>query len=215
MSAQTVIEAIAVTAELTGTTMTGQAMAVMARELMAAYPEEAILGALSRCRRQLSGRLTPHAVIERIMARDGRPPANEAWAIALSGYDEARTVVMNAEIAEAMAIARPIMQEGDEVGARMAFRDAYERIVVENREANVPVKWFPSIGYDPHGREVELNRAVAQGRLSQEQVAGFLPAPQSLDGQAIAGLLAGPKAATPEETRARIAKLRETFKWGS
>ena len=51
------IDALAVTAELTGTDLTKAAVKVMARDLRV-YPLGQVLGALTRCRRELKGRLT-------------------------------------------------------------------------------------------------------------------------------------------------------------
>ena len=71
-------EAIAVTAELTGTVLSKVAAQVMAEDL-ARYPEAQVMGALTRCRRELKGRLTIADVISRL--DDGRPGVEEAWAM--------------------------------------------------------------------------------------------------------------------------------------
>ena len=72
------LQALAVTAELTGTELSEPAARVMANDL-AAYPVQQVLGALTRCRRELKGRLTVAAILERL--DDGRPGPNEAWAM--------------------------------------------------------------------------------------------------------------------------------------
>ncbi|CNI91284.1 hypothetical protein [Yersinia enterocolitica] len=79
------------------------------------------------------GRFSPKPadIIRNIQNIAGKPDwlsANEAWALALPAQDEANTVVWTNEIAQAWSIAQPIMQEGDKVGARMAFIAAYERL---------------------------------------------------------------------------------------
>jgi hypothetical protein len=53
-------------------------------------------------------------------APGGHPTANEAWALVLASRDETDTVVWTEQIAEAAGIARPIIDAGDDVGARMA-----------------------------------------------------------------------------------------------
>jgi hypothetical protein len=63
-------EAVAVTLELTGTTLSEVAARMMADDL-ARYPEQQVMGALTRCRRELKGRLTIADVISRL--DDGRP----------------------------------------------------------------------------------------------------------------------------------------------
>lgn len=217
MSTKEIVEAIAVTAELTSTQLSGVAMAAMAKDLMAEYPDAAILAALSRCRRELTGRLTQAAVVERIEQVDGRPGANEAWAIALTAFDESATVVLNDEIFAAVEAARPVMASGDEVGARMAFRDAYERIVREGRATGARPRWYPSLGTDPEKRALAIEAAVGRGLLPIERVAGLLPKPitdeEHARGQAIAGLLTGQVEHVPDaQFQARISELRDQLK---
>lgn len=117
------------------------------------------------------------AQIENAASNDGRPEADEAWAIALQAQDENRTVVWNEDIATAAGIARPILDAGDEVGGRMAFKAAYIRIVKEARAALRPARWMPSLGLDPTQREDALQRAVTAGLLPAPHVAGLLPPP--------------------------------------
>lgn len=104
---------------------------------------------------------------------DGRPGADEAWA--MIPQDESASVVWTQEMAEALGIAQPLLNEGDKIAARMAFKGAYQRIVEQNKLAGVAPVWAPSLGHDPHGREAALTRAVELGRLSQSHVAGLLP----------------------------------------
>lgn len=120
------------------------------------------------------------AQIEGLAADDGRPAADEAWAIAMRSTDEADTVVWTAEIAEAFGIARPVLLAGDEVGARMAFRDAYNRLVGEARRQRQAVSWSASLGFDPTRREKALSAAVAAGLLTAENAPDvpMLPAPE-------------------------------------
>jgi hypothetical protein len=176
---------------------------------MGRYSTESIIRALDRCRRELSGRLTPSAVIERIEDSDGRPGANEAWGIAMAGFDEAETIVTNEEIAQAMAAAKPIMDSGDEIGARMAFRDCYERIVRQAREAGTIPKWYPSLGHDPIRRVDAIKTAADRGLLTHSQASAYLPAPMSAEDHkreaAIVGLLSGKVEPMPDD---------ETFKKG-
>src|SRR5262249_51226726 len=69
------------------------------------------------------------AQLERARRDDSRPGADEAWALALRARDEAATVVWSTEIRDAWAVAKEVFDVGDEVGARLAFRQAYERAV--------------------------------------------------------------------------------------
>ena len=105
------------------------------------------------------------AQLQGAAADDGRPGPEEAWAIAMRAQDEADTVVWTEEIAQAWIIARPILDNGDEVGARMAFKEAYGRLLGNARNAGKPPAWSASLGFDPQLREVALDAAVHAGRL--------------------------------------------------
>lgn len=97
--------------------------------------------------------------------------ADEAWAIALASFDESATVVWTQQIAEAKAIVQDIFDTGDEVGARMAFRDAYNRIV-----ANAPPPaWSVCQGWDAQRRAEAVTKAVQFGRLPAGSERRYLP----------------------------------------
>lgn len=164
------LEAVAVTAELTGTELSKIAARVMADDL-AGYPVAQVLDALTRCRRELKGKLTIAAVIERI--DDGRPGPEEAWA--MIPIAEAQTAVLNEEMSQ--AIPYDLIERGDTIAARMAFVETYRRLVTAARAARVPVRWFASLGHDVQGREAPLRAAERLGRLPAPQVAMLLPPP--------------------------------------
>jgi hypothetical protein len=208
-----VLKAIAVTAELTGTELSKASLQVMESDLLH-YPENAVLAALVKCRRELKGKLTISAVIERIDAGDGRPTGNEAWSIALMGFDESRTVVTNQEINEAMGFARPIMKTGDSTAARMAFRDAYERIVAANREKNITPGWFPSLGTDTGLRDEVIKDAISSGRLEGSKYAGMLTCQAVNDGKGVMGLLEDKSdmSGLSPKAIASIAKMKEIMR---
>lgn len=145
------------------------------------------------------------AQIEGLAANDGRPGADEAWAIAVAARDEAATVVWTDEMQEAWGVATMVMDLGDEVGARMAFKDAYGRLVDEARRRRNPPSWQVSMGHDSQGRREAIERAVEAGRLPPSTLEG-LPAPA---GEAVA-LLEGPAVkAMPDWVRDQFASLRE------
>lgn len=164
------MEAIAVTAELTGTNLSEIAARVMTQDLMQ-YPVEQVLGALVKCRRELKGNLRIAEIIDRL--DDGRPGANEAWA--MIPKNESDSVVWTREMAESFGVALPLIDDGDHIAARMAFIETYKVKCAESRNNGVPVKWEPSLGFDINGREHVLIEAVEKGRLTREHVAGLLP----------------------------------------
>jgi hypothetical protein len=137
-----------------------------------------------------------------ILANDTRPGCEEAWATAMRGDDELETVVWTAETSQAFAVASPILNAGDEVGARMAFREAYNRLVEEARRGRAPVAWSVSEGLDPQRRAGAIAAAVARGLVGEGQYPS-LPAPR-----AAVALLDGPLDTMPEKVRLNLLGIR-------
>lgn len=168
-----ITQAIAATSEIMGRAISPIACAMMARKL-SAIDKVIVMRALDEVS-EGKGPLTYGAIksaIERINP-DGRPGADEAWA--MIPRDEFTSAVMTEEMAEALHIAQPLLDEGDQVAARMAFKEAYARIVDANKRNGIKPKWFPSLGHDKEGREVVLVEAVRLGRLGVEHAAKLLP----------------------------------------
>ena len=163
------IAAIAVCAELTGTELSKAAARVMAEDL-SVYPLVQVTGALTKCRKELRGRMTLAAVIERL--DDGRPGVEEAWAMIPNG--EGDTVVWTEEMAEAFGVAVKLLDE-DSIAARMAFKETYLKIVSRARDEGKPVQWQVSLGHDKSGREGPVLEAVRLGRLTTERAQKLLP----------------------------------------
>lgn len=171
MANKEILQALGVVCELTGTKLSEAATRVFADDL-SLYPEEQVLGALARCRKEIRGRLTLTDVISRL--DDGRPGPEEAWAIISSALaDERITVVWTEEMALASGPARAIIE--DRVAARMAFLESYRRLVQLARDDGEPVRWSQSLGYDVHARAGPLLEAVRLGRLPESHVAKLLP----------------------------------------
>lgn len=162
----------------------------------------------AHCRDPQRGRFAPVpadilAQIEGAAAADGRPEVDEAWAIAVAAKDEAATVVWTEEAAEAFGVCRPVLDAGDEVGARMAFKAAYVRLVSEARASREPIRWSASEGHDPSRRSAALTAAVESGRLP----VAYLPAPNV---GPVAGLLElSRQRGCPAEVRDRLLEIRQ------
>ena len=124
----------------------------------------------------------PADIIRTIQEVNGTPEsqwlsANEAWAIALPAVDEAATVVWTQEMAKAWAVAKPILDAGDKIGARMAFIPAYERFVDQaKRESRTP-HYEISAGWGANLRELAVQNAVTVGLLPPPPQQTALPAP--------------------------------------
>lgn len=164
------IQALAATAELCGTNLSEAAAKLMLADL-SEYDERAVLHALSKCRRELKGRLTLAEIVSRI--DDGRPGAEEAWAVL--PFDEATSVVWTKEMSDAFWIAQPLIDAGEKIPARMAFKEAYLRLVAEAREHREPVKWTVSLGHDQAGRQPVLAAAVEKGRIPASHARTLIP----------------------------------------
>jgi hypothetical protein len=163
------LQALAVTVELTGTELSEAAARIFAEDL-ARYPITQVLAALTRCRRELKGRLTIADVVSRL--DDGRPGVEEAWA--MLPRDESVTAVWTEEMARAASIARELMSR-DEVAARMAFKETYLRYCQEARDKGDQVTWNVSLGWDKGGRESVVAEAVRSGRISANRAMMILP----------------------------------------
>lgn len=111
-------------------------------------------------------------LLDAMKALDGRPGAEEAWA--MIPKTEGGTVVWTDEMSHAFGVAFPLLDE-DQIAARMAFKEAYQAAVQRARDAGAPVKWTPSLGYDVGGREGPLLEAARRGRLTVQHVRGLLP----------------------------------------
>lgn len=170
LHSENLIKAIAVTAELTDTDLSETAARVMAEDL-SVYPENQVLQALVKCRRELKGKLRISEVVARI--DDGRPGPETAWS--MIPKNESDSVVWTREMAESFGVALPLIDEGDHIAARMAFIETYKAKCAESRNNGAPVKWEPSLGFDKNGREHVLIEAFEKGRLTREHVARLLP----------------------------------------
>lgn len=175
-----VIQMLVATAEVMGSELKPGAAFVMAEDL-AEHRFEDVARALSRVRKEQSGRLTLKMVLDILAPAGGWISANEAWALALPAADESATVVWTPEIAKAWGLARPILEAGDKVGARMAFIPAYERLVelakAEGRKPHFEV----SAGWDPLMRQAAIEKAAVAGLIPppKPDPALALPAPAS------------------------------------
>ncbi|QQX60922.1 hypothetical protein [Pseudomonas chlororaphis] len=204
--------AICATAEAMGQEMNPGTAAMMAEDLCA-YPVPIVKAALKACRFEVKGKLAMVDILSRVQLKDGRPGKDEAWSIALLASDEIETVVMTAEIQQAMTAAAPILRLGDKVGARMAFNSAYDRLVATARAEAIPTAWSVSLGFDPGRRVIAIESAVRMQLITQQSATQYLAdlsiAPITADGQAIAGLLTGSPANPSPHLRERLAEVRQ------
>lgn len=155
------------------------------------------------------------AMIDR-MQPDGRPTADEAWA--LYPRNEADSAVLNDEICAAYQTVTYLVDEGDTIAARMAFKDAYNRIVEQARNAGTKPKWFASLGHSVDGRKKALDEAVRMNRITHDYAQSLLPAPKGGFVENLLGdmpLLTSNEKLTDEQkdkNREKLAGIREMLK---
>ena len=137
--------------------------------------------------------------INQARADDNRPGADEAWGLLLRVIrDERETAVLTEEMRIGWTACQPILDLGDEVGARLAFRETYSREVENARKKAVTPRWTPTLGSNPNLRQSRLREAVEAGRIGVDAVRNLLPGPTPAAISQVAGLLEGPDASDAE-----------------
>lgn len=138
--------------------------------------------------------------------------ADEAWA--LMPKSESDSAMLTNEMAQAMAAAAPLLEMGDRVAARMAFRDTYNRLIERAKlEARTP-SYFPSFGSDEAGRVSMLANAVNAKQITLDRATQALPS-RAADLVQMLGvknhpLLAAPSEADHQRVRALLLTLKVT-----
>lgn len=198
------IEALRGTAEIYGRQLSPGAAAMFLADL-SRYTADQVLKALSRCRIDLRTFPTVSDIVSRI--DDGRPGAEEAWA--MIPKDEESSVVWTEEMQCAYATARALLAE-DPIAARMAFRETYVKLVADAKAVNRPARWSPSFGHNKLAREQALHIAVQNGRISVDEAQVLLPDFTRRSGQP--ALLGGPSEEPSRDALEMLAKIREILK---
>ncbi|SFX17092.1 hypothetical protein SAMN03159390_00612 [Pseudomonas sp. NFACC49-2] len=206
--------AICATAEAMGQEMNPGTAAMMAEDLCV-YPVPVVKAALKACRFEVKGKLSMADILQRVQSSDGRPGKDEAWAIAMTTNDEFETVVLTDEIQLALAAAKPVLDAGDKIGARMAFISAYERFVGQAREDAKPVHWHVSVGFDASRRIQAVTKAMELKRIplehGQKYLADLSVTPVTEDGRAIAGLLTGTVTRPAPDLREKLERVKSSM----
>lgn len=146
---------------------------VMWWEALRDYPLDEVKRAMLSHIRESKFMPRPADLVEQIGSHEGRPSADEAWAMV--PRDEESSTVWNNEIAQAWGRCADVM--ADRVAARMAFRAAYERIVREAKRDGIAPRWYATLGMDKGQHEHVLRQGVLAGHITEEYAQGMLPAP--------------------------------------
>lgn len=148
------------------------------------------------------------AQIEGLVADDGRPGAEEAWAMCSNADDESETVVWSAEMSQAYSVASSLMQAGDHIGARMAFKEAYSRLVDAARRERKPVAWSVSLGHDASKRQAALMAAETRGLLAAGDALRLAPPVSDMHTTATLLLENASQSADVQAVKDRVAALK-------
>jgi len=200
------VKGLMATAEVIGDQLRPTAAAYMVQDL-SCYSMAVLDRALAGCRRELKGRLSLAAVLERI--DDGHPAPNEAWAVAIQAADERNTVVWTTLTQQAWNTALPLVQAGDKIAARPAFLETYGRLLKDARAARLPANYTPSLGFDLTSRNAALTDAVSKGLLAHDQVRDHLQLTAATPAFNPVALLAGKVEASPGANAKILARLEE------
>lgn len=142
------------------------------------WPVSIVGASFAQCiQRQPRFSPTPASVIACCRELDGRPTGDEAWATALVSMDQEETIRWTTETAIALSACRPILSAGDRIGARRAFLDSYEKLILAARIRNFPAIWEISAGFDKDRRARVIADAHALKLPIQKSATMLLPAP--------------------------------------
>jgi len=160
-------------------------------DVLKPFPLDIVLQAIDRHLYESKFAPKPAEIVEYIEKMDGRPAENEAWAISINALDEQETIIWTAEMALAFEAARPLLKARDKQGAKLAFREAYSRLVAEARRSLSAVNWSVSIGQDKSKINNAISQALSKNQITLPHAKKYLIDPPAMDGRAIAGFLTG------------------------
>ncbi len=199
-----VVQMLAVTCELTGTEMSDGAKSLLLRQL-GTYPAAQVLRALERCACECRFKLTLADVVSRF--EDGRPGAEEAWASFPKNEDDAG--VVSKEMSMAWGVASSLFAAGDQIAARVAFKEVYEREVRSARAAGTAPTWRVSPGFSKSATEGAVLDGLRRKLVAPEHTKHFVSPVRHVELLHAAGL--GPPALPAGEPLSSVKALVETL----
>lgn len=176
------------------------------------YPDGVLMAAVTRHIQSSSFKPQLNDILKACDAQTdgGWLGVEEAWA--LMPKHESESAMLTDEIAQAIAVATPLIEQGDRVAARMAFKDAYTRLVERAKLEGRQPRYFPSYGTDKHGAVAMLAKAVQVGQIPLERALEWKPESATeivkMAGVRNHPLLAAPSEAGKATVKALLADLR-------
>lgn len=181
---------------------------------LSGYPDGSMLSAVTRHIQTSSFKPQLNDILKGCdaLTDGGWLGVEEAWA--LMPKHESESAMLTDEIAQAIAVATPLIEQGDRVAARMAFKDAYTRLVERAKLEGRQPRYFPSYGTDKHGAVAMLAKAVQVGQIPLERALEWKPE-NATEIVKMAGikqhpLLAGPSESGKAAVKALLTNLRAT-----
>ena len=151
------------------------------------YSINSIVSAIKLHGKQSRFAPTTADIIKILNIGNKRLSADEAWGLCPHSEDD--TVCWTRDMAKAHTAASELIDSGDKVAGRMAFKAAYTRICEQAELEGEPVHWLMSLGFDRDQREPAIKRAVEDGLISYSQGQKLLPS--SMEAGPIGKLLTG------------------------
>lgn len=164
------LESLAVLAEVTGTEWSEPTVRVIEREL-STYPESEVSQALHRCMTELRQKVTLADILDRMPSQ--HPGVEQAWGlISKVMTSEQISICWTDEMREAYGAAAPLAD--DLVAARMAFKEVYSKLISTARANRTLPTWSVSLGYDKSLRDECVREAAQRNVISQTHAAKLL-----------------------------------------
>jgi hypothetical protein len=173
---QRIIQALAVSYEIMGQTMSETALEVMAKKLNK-YPERAVLRAIDKAISEVNY-LKPADIISRI--DDGRPSPEKAWQ-EVQHLTEDDAKVLTTEQNQAFCMVSTSLIDGDtsaRITAKQTFISEYKKLCEESRDAGQPVQYYLArANRDYEGAKAleAVTHAVSENKIPQVEAARLLP----------------------------------------
>lgn len=175
-----IVDQLTILAEAFGEALTEQRQEIYCTGLVD-IPQSQLETAFRRARYELKwfpklAELRELAGVLSNIANDGRPGPEEAWARMPKGERiEQDSIVWCEEEQAAYNACRTLLLDGDQIGARMAFKERYEKELASARSQQKPVRWTVSAGFDINSRLSTLALAIQEKRLSLPTALNFVP----------------------------------------
>lgn len=142
-----------------------------------------VMTAIRNARKQAKGRISIGDIMQQMDNMDGRPSAEEAWALAVKSLDENLTIALTQETQEAWSSgASELLDIGDKFNASRAYIEKYNQLVTAARDKNVPISWFVSLGDDKDQRDNVVRQAYKENKITKEHAETLLPYHKSDEG---------------------------------